>query len=270
MLNLNKIRNRQAETAKSSGNWWKPDEGKNLVRIFKFSHKVTPDDVVRRYFKKDEQGKTLEELDRPVTIHYNVDGQDRPVISCKSVMMKYAELKDSSSEEDQEKAKDMRPSRKYYVNILDLDDVDSGMQIWGMPKSVYNKILTILMEPEYGGEDELFGPQGTDFMVTYTAKASPGEMYSVLPRPKGSEKLDKGLAAQAHDLYAMPLSAFGTVLEEDEPAEAPEEPGAGREPRDLAAEARGKNGNGSEGKANEVDDWLSSPGKKKKKKAGRR
>lgn len=265
-LNIDKIRNRQAETAKGGGSWWKPAKGKNVIRIFKFSHEVTKQDVAMHYFKKDELGETMDELDRAVTLHYNVEGQERPVISNKTVMLQYADLKDSSSEADKERAQKMRPTRKYYLNVLDINDQESGIKVWGAPKSVYNDILNVLMEEDYGGEDELFGIKGTDFLVQYNSDAGPAEMYKVLPRPGGkSEKLSKDFEGQVHDLYAMQLSSFGTVMAE-ETEEAAETETPAEEPEEAP-----KASNGKKSAEEEVDDWLTDkPAPAKKKNGGKR
>lgn len=219
-LNLKELQDRQAETAGGGGNFFRPKSGKkNMIRIFPFTHEVTKADVQSGQFKKDELGDEVEKLDRPVTLHYNYKGSKKPVISNAQVMKEYQEM-------DEDKAKEIRPTTKYFLNVVDTDDAESGMKIWGAPKSAYNAILEILLDPEYGGEDDLLGLKGRDFVVTFNKEASPGEMYGVLPRAEGnSEALSKSVLEGIRDLYdPKNLSLFGTVLaSRDEEVEAEEE-----------------------------------------------
>lgn len=265
-LDINKIRDKQAETSKSAGNFFKCSDGKNLIRIFKFSHEVTKDDVARGYFKKEQIGEEVEELDRPITLHYNYSAESKkPIVSNRKIMSEYKTLAKSSDEEDLKRAEEIKPSKKYYLNIVDINDVDGGVKVWGAPKSVYNAILEVLMDPEYGGEDAIFGVKGLDFGVVYNKKAnSPSEMYKVIPRAGGkSEKLSKDLEEQVIDLYdPKNLGMFGTVIPDEPAAEQEEDDGADED----ATTAKGKAAPATNGKKtkDEVDDWLNEPVNKKK------
>ena len=247
-LNLGKIRDKQLETSKSSGNFFKCTEGKNLIRIFKFSHEVTKDDVARGYFKKEDIGEEVEELDRPITLHYNYSTESKkPVISNRKIMGEYRALAKSTDESELLRANEIKPSKKYFLNVVDVNNIEDGVKVFGAAKGVYNAILEVLMDPEYGGENAIFGRNGLDFGIVYNSKASPSEMYKVIPRAGGkSEKLNKDLEEQVLDLYdPKNLSMFGQVMS-DEPIEA-----------DDAVEDKPKAS--SNGKKDDVDDWLDEP-----------
>ena len=112
-LNISKIREKQLETSKSSGNFFKCAAGKNLIRIFKFSHEVTKDDVARGYFKKEDVGEEVEELDRPVTLHYNYSAESKkPVVSNRKIMGEYRALAKSTDEAELKRAEEIKPSKK--------------------------------------------------------------------------------------------------------------------------------------------------------------
>ncbi len=256
-LNINKIREKQLETSKSSGNFFKCTSGKNLIRIFKFEHEVTKDDVARGYFKKEEIGKDVEELDRPITLHYNYSTESKkPVVSNRKIMEEYRALAKSSDEAELKRAEEIKPSKKYFLNVVDVDAVDEGIKIFGAPKGVYNAILEILIDPEYGGENKLFGCEGLDFGIVYNPKAAPSEMYKVIPRAGGnSEELSEDLLKNVVDLYDPEnLKMFGTVMADEPVFSEPEE-----EVEKKMASSNGK-------KKDEVDDWLNTPVKKKDKK----
>lgn len=271
-LNLSRIKERQLETAKGAGNFFKPDEGKNIIRIFKFKHEVTKDDVARGYFTKDELGEEVEELDRPVTLQYNLlAGSKRPVIASSASIEEWKSLNKSKLKEDQARADQIKPSKKYYLNVVDINDVDGGIKIYGASKTVYSKILELLQDPEYGGEDSLFGCKGRDFIISYDPNAEGAAMYSVTPRAEGkSEKLPKNLEADAVDLYDPDnLSMLGQVQEDDGPlfkdnnGGSDEEELQQKEDEDKveAGEHRRKS-NGSKPK-DDLEEFLNTPSKKK-------
>jgi hypothetical protein len=254
------------ETSKSSGNFFRCSNGKNLIRIFKFKHEVSKADVAAGYFKKEDIGEEVEELDRPITLHYNYSSDSKkPVVSNRRVMKEYQQLVKSTDENDVKRAEDIKPSKKYFLNVVDINDIDGGVKVFGATKGVYNAILEILMDPEYGGENKLFGVNGLDFGIIYNKQAaSPGDMYKTIPRAGGnSEKLSKDLEKQVVDLYdPKNLSMFGTVVSDDEVLAEPEEAEAEAEPAKAS----------SNGKKDEVDDWMDTPkaSAKTKAKTGRK
>jgi hypothetical protein len=265
-LNIQKLQDKQLETSKSSGNFFRCSNGKNLIRIFKFKHEVTKADVVAGYFKKEDIGDEVEELDRPITLHYNYSMESKkPVVSNHRVMKEYQALSRSSDESELKRAEEIRPSKKYFLNVVDVNDVDGGVKVFGATKGVYNAILEVLMDPEYGGENKLFGCNGLDFGIVYNKQAaSPGGMYKVIPRAGGnSEKLSRDLEEQVVDLFDPEnLSMFGQVVADEGPTAEAEDDG---DADDKPAKAS------SNGKKDDVDDWLDAPAKPKAKaKSGRK
>lgn len=266
-LNLEKLRNRQLETSKSSGKFFKPESGKKaIVRIFKFKHKVTSEDVKQGFFTKDEIDDIAEELDRPVTLQYNfLPDNKKPVITNQRSRAEYERLSRSTEDEDLERAAKIKPSKKYFVNVVDIDHIDNGMMVWSMPKSVYNALLEILMEKEYGGEDKVIGSKGRDFVLKFDKTKPASEMYKLTPRESGySEKLSKSLEEQTIDLYdPRNISLFGAVLEA-EVVEKDEDDDDGEKPKKKREEDdEDDNKKPTKKETEDVDDWLSGKDKKK-------
>lgn len=227
-LDMKKLREKQLETSKAGGNYYKPKAGKNNIRVFKFPHMVTKEDVAMGLFNKDKLGKITEELDRPITLHYGWSAEDKkPVISNGAIMAEYARLKASEEDADQQRAVDIRPSKRYGLNIVDMDAQEAGIKLWAAPKSVYNGILEVLLDTEYGGEQEFVGCKGRDFVVTFNPESDPMNMYRVLPRAESnSEELPSEVAKRVIDLYApSALALFGKVMS-DEVDDDPEQPAA--------------------------------------------
>lgn len=217
---MDRIREKQLETKRGTGGkYFKAIAGKNIIRVYKFSHLVTADDVKKGYFKKSELGKVIEELDRPVIRHFNVS--KRPVISNAKLMAEYTRLKASANPADQSRADQIKPSRSYFLNVVNIDKLGEGMLPYAAPASVYNGILAFIQDPDYG--EEILGGQGRDIVIMYDPKAAGATMYRVVPRKEGlSQELPEGL--KATDLYlAEAYEQMGEVQDESDEEEAEEE-----------------------------------------------
>lgn len=219
-LDMNRIRDKQAQTARKGGRWFKMQDGgvKNVIRVFKFSHKVTKEDVTARYFPKDMVGKSSDELDRPVIRHYGIaDNPKIPVVSTPEIMKRYNEL----SNEDPEAARSIRPTTCYFLNILDINDIESGVRLYGAPPTVYNKVLGFITNQEYD-EDEIFGVKGRDIVITLDKTKKGTDMYEVGLRKEGkSEKLPSDIQDSVKDLYNSKFLSLvgGTTETVSEPKE---------------------------------------------------
>lgn len=214
-LDLNRIKQRQAETSrKNSGAFFKPKEGKNIIRIFKFPHEVTKEDVRMGYFSKDKLGEEVEELDRPVVRHFNVTAKGNPVISNERIMEMYNEMK----RKNKEKAKEIAPQTAYFLNVLDINDAKNGVVLYAAPSSVYNKILSIVTDPDYG--ESILGETGRDVVIMYDKNKQGSDKYQVLPRKEGlSEDLPESVLKGVLDLYSE--EAFSQMGDQEDGGSAP-------------------------------------------------
>lgn len=216
-LDLGKIRRRQEEARSKGtggGGFWKPKEGRNLVRIFTFKHEVTKNDVSEGLFPQDALGKTVDELDRPVTLHFNVDEKKSPVISVgrnAPVMALYHKLRGSKDKDDLKRAQEIRPVQRHVLNVVDIQAEEQKMVVWTCPKTVYSTIAGYVTDPDYGAS--VLGAKGRDFVITFDPKAEGADMYDVKIRPEGkSEEVSKEVAKCVMDLYdAASLSTVGRL-----------------------------------------------------------
>ena len=85
------------------------------------------------------------------------------------------------------KNRDLRPTTRYPMLVVDLDNVEAGVQKLDSPASVYKAIYKILQSDN---PDEILGNEGVDFIVDYDKSAQPSDMYAVNLRRKGSVVLD--------------------------------------------------------------------------------
>ena len=128
---LNKLQN----TQKKSDNLWKPTPGKHQVRIvpYKFD-KDNP--FIELYFHYNINNKTYlspQSFGRPDPI---VEFADR--------------LKRMGDKEDWKAAKQMEPKLRTFVPILVRGQEGEGIKFWGFGKTVYQELLGVIADPDYG------------------------------------------------------------------------------------------------------------------------
>ncbi len=183
-LDLDRIKKKQAATKSSGGNFFKPQEGRNIVRVFSFKHKVTKADVKAGHFNKKHLGKTVDELDRAVT---------RVFINRKPYLIKSA-----SDPIARKHADDV--STQYMLNVVDVMGAEKKVKQFGAGKTVYNAIIDSIMDPDYG--EGILGCNGRDFVITYHPDKEGANRYSVRLRDESKcTKLPASLAKGVYDYY---------------------------------------------------------------------
>jgi len=201
-LDINRIRQKQKETeARDRGAFFKPQEGRNVIRIFTFEHKVTKADVTAGLYTKDKLNTVVTEIDRPVSRFFRSGSKPVHFLSKEDALYKeYETAKRKYGDKDQ-KVRQMGPSTHYVMNVIDVMDVKSGMKEFAAPRSVYNKILDTIGDPDFG--ESVLGIKGQDFIITYTEKNQGTEKYSVKIRPKDKcEVLPKSVLEGVIDFYS--------------------------------------------------------------------
>ena len=211
-IDLNRIRERQLETKRREGGFFKCKEGKNIIRVFKFSHKVVDADVKAGYFLKGQLGKVMEEVDRPVKRQFNIE--DKPIISNERTLKLYKDM----LARDPKKAQDIRPNTSYYLNVVDINNEKDGVILYASPASVYNRIVAAL-DPDVHGED-ILGSKGRDFVILFDKSKQGSDMYSTDLRKEGmSEELPDSLDKSVKDLYSPEAYAMMGKVETENPIE---------------------------------------------------
>jgi len=116
-------------------------------------------------------------------------------------------LRDDSSKESYELAKKLYPKMRSYAPVVVRGEEDKGVRLWAFGKTVYQSLLNIMLDEDYG---DITDPlEGRDVKVVCTK--APGRMWaSTEVRPRGkssrlSESTDqaKSLLSQIPDLDEM-------------------------------------------------------------------
>ena len=141
-LNLDQIRNRlnslQTTTSRTN-NMYKPQPGKQVVRIlpYKFSDDTTVGGAfIEQYFHYDINKRTYLS---PIT-----RGNPDPI-------QEFAErLKSTGSREDWNLSKKLTPKLRTFAAVVVRGEEGEGVRFWGFGKMVYEELLSILADPDYG------------------------------------------------------------------------------------------------------------------------
>lgn len=210
-----------AEKRSRKGFGWKPKEGENRIRVLPptseyFNEGVELDYLAVRYkvhwFKREgattEVGLCLREI-----------GETCPACAMWS---KYREDADPALKE---MAREINPSGQFLMNVLVIDNLQAGIQVWDSNWTCYDGIMEIASNPAWG--DILSPSNGIDFIV----KKTPGSahrggypQYNVTPLPErtnvmpvleaidGWKNILDELEAQKHE--AIPKARVEELLSE--------------------------------------------------------
>jgi hypothetical protein len=165
--------NRLSGANKNRNVKWKPEEGQEYtIRIIAFP---------------DNDGQPFKEVQWYFGIP-NVRGFVAPSQFGKRdpVQELIAKLRDEGTKESYEMAKKLYPSMRTYAAVVVRGQESEGVKIWDFGKTVYQKLLTLMLDEDYG---DITDPvSGRDIKVT-NSKA-PGKKYAdtdVTPRGKVSK-----------------------------------------------------------------------------------
>jgi len=145
-----KLQGLQTSTTRTS-NLWKPEPGKNQVRIVPYQY--DKDNPFQELFFHYGLGKR--NYLSPTTF-----GEADPV-------SEFADkLKQTGNRDDWQLAKGLTPKMRTYVPVLVRGQESEGVKLWGFGKTVYQELLTFIADPDYGDITDL--KSGRDITVTFT------------------------------------------------------------------------------------------------------
>ena len=155
---LNKLQN----TQKKSDALWKPEFGKQTVRIVPY--KFNPENpFIELYFHYGINNKTYVS---PISF-------DRP-----DPIYDFAEkLKSLGSKEEWKAGKALEPKLRTFVPVLVRGKENEGVKFWGFGKTVYQEILGYIADEDYG---DITDPRsGRDITIEYTSAEDSGTSFPV-------------------------------------------------------------------------------------------
>jgi hypothetical protein len=151
---------------------WRPQEGEeHVVRLIAFT---------------DNDGNPFQER----WFYYNIG--NNPGLLAPSQFGKpdpinelIQKLKDEGTKESYEMAKRLYPKMRVYAAVIVRGEEDQGVRLWAFGKTVYQNLLNVMLDPDYGDITDV--SEGHDVKVICTK--APGRQWAtteVRPRPKAS------------------------------------------------------------------------------------
>ena len=200
-MDLNAIKNRLSQLQTSNtrtSNLWKPQPGLQLVRIVPYKHnKDNP--FIELYFHYDLGGKNYLS---PVSF-----GRPDPI-------EEFAQkLKSTGSKDDYRLGKKVEAKMRTFAPVVVRGEETQGVRFWGFGKTVYQELLGIIADPDYGDISD--STSGRDIVVERQTPAEAGNQYgkttirvkpNVTPLSDDSNILEKLLDEQPDikELYTEP------------------------------------------------------------------
>ena len=156
----NKLNQLQSTTS-TANNFWKPEPGKQIVRIVPYSHnKENP--FVELFF------------------HYNL-GQNKTYMSPMSFgrpdpVQEFADkLKSTGDKDEWIQGKRLEPKMRTFAPVIVRGQESEGVKFWGFGKTVYQELLSVIADPDYG---DITDPvNGRDIMIERQTPAEAGNQY---------------------------------------------------------------------------------------------
>ncbi len=171
-VDINKIKQRLQDlqsTNTKQTNLWKPSKGTSIVRIvpYKFN-KDNP--FIELYFHYGINNKNY--------LSPKTFGRPDPIVE-------FAEkLRETGGSDNWKLAKKLDPKMRTFVPVVVRGEESEGVRFWGFGKMVYQELLEIIADPDYG---DITDPlTGRDIAVTFktaleTGKAFPETSVRVKP-----------------------------------------------------------------------------------------
>tara|TARA_Y100001973_G_scaffold102154_1_gene166653 strand:+ start:1059 stop:1850 length:792 start_codon:yes stop_codon:yes gene_type:complete len=163
-MDISKIKNRLTQlqsTTSTKNNFWKPQPGKQVIRIVPYK------------FNKDNPFQEL-------FFHYNL-GNNKTFISPASFgrpdpVEEFAnKLKSTGNKDEWIQGKRLEPKMRTFAPVIVRGQENEGVKFWGFGKTVYQELLSIIADPDYG---DITDPMnGRDIMVERQTPAEAGNQY---------------------------------------------------------------------------------------------
>ena len=162
-MDINAIKNRLTQlesTSSTTKSFWKPQPGKQVVRIVPYKHnKDNP--FIELFF------------------HYNLNNRSylSPIsFGRPDPIEEFAQkLKGSGSKEDYQLSRKLEAKMRTFAPVIVRGEEKQGVKFWGFGKTVYQELLSIIADPDYG---DITDPvNGRDVVVEFISAEETGASY---------------------------------------------------------------------------------------------
>jgi len=148
-------------TTSTKDNFWKPEPGKQVVRVVPYKHnKDNP--FIELFF------------------HYSL-GNNKTYMSPFSFgrpdpVAEFADkLKSTGNKDEWIQGKRLEPKMRTFAPVVVRGKESEGVKFWGFGKTVYQELLSVIADPDYGDITDPTG--GRDIMIERQTPAEAGNQY---------------------------------------------------------------------------------------------
>ena len=200
-MDLNAIKsklNQLQSTTSTKNNFWKPDPGKQVVRVVPYTHnKDNP--FIELFFHYGLGNKTYLS---PMSF-----GRPDPVAEFAD------KLKSTGNKDEWIQGKRLEPKMRTFAPVVVRGQESEGVKFWGFGKTVYQELLSVIADPDYG--DITDATNGRDIQIERQTPAEAGNQYgkttvrvkpNQTPITENKDVLEKVLNGQSDliELYTEP------------------------------------------------------------------
>ena len=163
-MDINAIKSKLTQlqsTTNNKDNFWKPEPGKQVVRIVPYKHnKDNP--FIELFF------------------HYNL-GNNKTYLSPLSFgrpdpVAEFADkLKSTGNKDEWIQGKRLEPKMRTFAPVVVRGKESEGVKFWGFGKTVYQELLGVIADPDYG--DITDATNGRDIGIERQTPAEAGNQY---------------------------------------------------------------------------------------------
>jgi len=162
-MDINSIRKRlnQLQTTNNrTSNLWKPQPGKQVIRVLPYKHnKDNP--FIELFFHFGLNNKTYLS---PITF-----GRPDPIEEFAS------KLKTSGNREEYQMARKLEAKMRTFAPVIVRGEEGQGVRFWGFGKTVYQELLSVIADPDYG---DITDPvSGRDISVEFKTAEETGASF---------------------------------------------------------------------------------------------
>ena len=189
--------------SKQDNVWWRPQEGDQDIRIVP-TEDGDPFKVYHFHYNLGEGARG------GVLCPKRQFGENCPICDFAS------KLWQEGTDDSKKMAKSLFVRQRFFSPVIDRDNEEAGVRIWGYGKTIYEVLLGLVLNPDYGDVTDV--DSGVDFTLTYTLPKSKGAfpVTNLVPKRKSSA-LAKNKGAIKEMLESVP--EISTLFQRKSPAD---------------------------------------------------
>lgn len=195
---LNAVQNRGGGTKKSQ--FWRPEDGEQTIRIIP----TADGDPFKEFFFHYNLGKNAGFLSPKKNF-----GEDDPLDGF------IRQLFNEGTEESTKMAKSLMARQRFFSPVIVRGQEEEGVKVWGYGKQVYEQLLNLVLNPEYG--DITDPTEGTDLLLSYGKPAGASFPQTKLMPSRRTSPMCQDLTDESCKEMLDSIPDFNTLFERKTP-----------------------------------------------------